>query len=131
MSRYLTIGALALIGAVASLTIARSAPDPKGLPPGQCFRASDIESSVQMSETRLNILTRDHHYIRVDTAGRCFLPPYIDPYVIRIRGVDTICSPIDLDLSAGPPGFRTPCIVDKISLMSPAEVAALPKRDKP
>jgi hypothetical protein len=131
MKPLMMIGAIALTGVAASLALAKSAPDARSLSPDQCFRTSDIQNSVQMNETRLNILTRDHHYIRVDTAGRCFLPPYIDPYVLRIHGGDLVCSPVDMDLSAGPPGFKTPCIVDKLSVMSPAEVAALPKRDKP
>jgi hypothetical protein len=64
-------------------------------------------------------------------SGRCFYPPFIDPYVVRTQGPDMVCSPIDLDISAGPAGFKTPCIVDRISQMTPAEVAAMPKKEKP
>jgi hypothetical protein len=42
-----------------------------------------------------------------------------------------VCSPVDVDLSAGPPGFKTPCIVDRLTQLTPAEVAALPKKEKP
>ena len=132
MKGVMIAGALTLAGLAGSAAMAKSSPpDPKSLAPAQCFRASDIENSVQVSETRMNILTRDHRYIRVDTSGRCFYPPFIDAYVLRVHGPDIICSPIDMDLSAGPAGFKTPCIVDKLSQMTPAEVAALPKKEKP
>ncbi len=132
MKRFMIVGALtlaALTGSVATAKSNQAAPD--SLPSNQCFRTSDIENSVQVSETRLNILTRDRRYIRVETNGRCFYPPFIDPYVLRVEGSDLICSPIDMDLSAGPPGFRTPCIVSKLTQLTPSEVAAMPKKEKP
>jgi hypothetical protein len=132
MKQVLIAGALVLAGLAGSAAMAKSgAGDAGTLAPNQCFRVHDIQNSVQVSETRLNILTNDHRYIRVDMTGRCFDPPFNDSYVLRVNGPDTICAPIDLDLSAGPPGFKTPCIVDKLTQMSPAEVAALPKKDKP
>jgi hypothetical protein len=131
MKRLTMLGALALAGLAGAVAMAKPGGDGKGLAPNQCFRVSDIQNSVQVSETRLNILTNDHRYIRVDTAGSCFVAPFIDPYVLHVRGPDTICTPLDMDLSAGPPGFKTPCIVDKLSQMTPAEVAALPKDQKP
>jgi hypothetical protein len=132
MNRLAITGALVLAGLAGTAAMAKPAGlDPKGLPANQCFRASDIQNSVQVSETRLNILTLDHRYIRVDMNGRCFYPPFIDAYVLRSHGADIICTPIDMDISAGPAGFKTPCIVDRISQMSPAEVAAMPKKEKP
>lgn len=132
MKRFMILGALALGGLVGPAAMAKSgAADAKSLAPNQCFRVSDIANSVQASESRLNILTTDHRYIRVDMVGSCFLPPFTDPYVVQVRGVDTICAPVDLQLSAGPAGFKTPCVVDKLTQMTPAEVAALPKGQKP
>ncbi len=136
MKRLITLSALmlaglTLTGLAGSAATAKSGADPKSLASNQCFRMHDVRGSVQVNESRLNILTDDHRYIRVDTVGRCFSPPYIDPYIVQVHGSDMVCSPIDLDLSAGPAGFQTPCIVDRISQMSPAEVAALPRKDKP
>ena len=131
MKPLMILAATALATVAGAAAMAKSAPDPNSLTSGQCFRTSDIQNSVQVSETRLNILTIDHRYIRVDMSGRCFYPPFTDAYVLHVRGPDIICSPIDLDLSAGPPGFKTPCIVDKLSQLTPAEVAALPKKEKP
>jgi hypothetical protein len=132
MNQYSTACLAVLASLAATSALAKpTPPDPKSLAPNQCFRTNDISNSIQVSETQLNILTKDHRYIRVDMAGRCFEPPFIDPYVLTIRGSDMICSPIDIDLSAGPPGFKTPCIVDRISQMTPAQVEAMPKKDKP
>ena len=132
MKPLLITGALILAGIAGSAAAARSgAADNRGLAPNQCFRIHDIQNSVQVSETRLNIVTTDHRYIRLDTTGRCFDPPFNDYYVLNVRGSDMVCSPVDVDLSAGPPGFKTPCIVDRLTQLTPAEVAALPKKEKP
>ena len=132
MKRSMILVALVLAGAAGTVAGAKSTQtDPNALPSNACFRLDDIQSSVQVSETQLNILTRDRHYIRVDTAGHCFYPPFTDAYVVRSHGPDLVCSPIDLDLSAGPPGFKTPCIVQKLTLLTPTQAAALPKGQKP
>jgi hypothetical protein len=131
MKQVLIVGAVLLAGLAGSAAAAKDPGGAGGLAPNQCFRIHDIQNSVQVSETRLNILTSDHRYIRLDTTGRCFDPPFNDYFVIQERGNDMVCSPIDVDISAGPPGFKTPCIVDKLTQMTPAEVAALPKKEKP
>ncbi|HUO21755.1 MAG TPA: hypothetical protein VMU59_04500 [Caulobacteraceae bacterium] len=132
MKRLIITGSLIFAGLAAGAATAKSTTaDPKSLAFNQCFRVSDVQNSVQVSETRLNILTKDHRYIRVDMSGRCFYPPFTDPYVVQSHGDDIVCSPVDLDIAAGPPGFKTPCIVDRITQMTPAEVAAMPKKEKP
>ena len=130
MKQWLIAGTLVLAGIAGSSALARDSAA-GSLAPNQCFRIHDIQNSVQVSETRLNILTNDHRYIRLDTTGRCFDPPFNDYYVLHERGSDMVCAPVDVDISAGPPGFKTPCIVSKLSQMTPAEVAALPKKEKP
>jgi hypothetical protein len=49
-----------------------------------------------------------------------------------VRGSGWICSAIDLDLTlAGDYGFRKPLIVTSLRKLTPAEIAAIPKRDLP
>jgi hypothetical protein len=49
-----------------------------------------------------------------------------------VRGSGWICSAIDLDLSlAGDYGYRKPLIVTSLRKLTPAEIAAIPKRDLP
>jgi hypothetical protein len=97
-----------------------------------CFRVSDIDNSIQASQTNLNIKTRDHRYFQVQTKGVCFSQPLgMDPYILNVHGSDLICQPVDMDLKGGPRGFVTPCIVDKIVPMSKAQIDALPKKEQP
>jgi hypothetical protein len=98
----------------------------------QCFRTTDIDNSVQANQTQLNLKLRDHRFIQVQTKGSCFDPLGINPYVLStFGGTDIICQPADMDLAGGPSGFKTPCIVDKVVLLTPDQVAALPKKQKP
>ena len=107
----------------------KAAPKPSGQ--NQCFRQSDIESSVQASRSHLNIKTRDGRYFQIQTKGTCFISPGFDPYVLQIHGSDLACHPIDIDLSGASGGTPMPCIVDKIVPMTKAEALALPKRERP
>ncbi len=128
--RYFTI----ILTVTASLTTAAAAFSQsvhKNSPAKQCFRTSDIENSVQANQTQLNVKTRNNRYFQIQTKGVCFESPNLDPYVLNVHGSDQICDPIDLDLSAGPAGFRTPCIVDKITPLTKAQVMALPKKQQP
>lgn len=130
MKQWLIAGTLVLAGIAGSVALAKDSAS-GSLAPNQCFRIHDIQNTVQVSQTRLNILTSDHRYIRLDTSGRCFNPPFSDYFVIQQRGSDWVCSPVDVDISAGPAGFKTPCIVAKLTQMSAAEISAIPKKEKP
>lgn len=52
--------------------------------------------------------------------------------ISRVQGSNSICGPLDLQLSvADSHGFRQPLIVKSLTLLTPEEVAALPKKDLP
>jgi hypothetical protein len=52
--------------------------------------------------------------------------------VNRVRGSDWICSPLDLDLTlADHNGYREPLISRSLRKLTPAEVAAIPRKDLP
>jgi hypothetical protein len=124
---------IALAAALALLAAGQATVQaaPKDHPQDLCFRPSDIESSVQATRTQLNLKLRSHQYLQIQTKGVCFTTLGIDPYVLKLRGTDLICHPIDVDLSAGPRGFQTPCIIDKIVPMTKDQVMALPRRQQP
>lgn len=124
---------LIALAALAALLAGQASGQPAATAkaPNQCFRQSDIENSVQASRTSLNIKTRDNRYFQIQTKGACFTTLGVDPYIMKVHGSDLVCHAIDLDISAGPRGFQTPCIVDKIVPMTKPEVMALPKRDQP
>jgi hypothetical protein len=99
----------------------------------QCFRPSEIQNSVQTSRTQMNIKTVQNTYFQIDTKGICFVGPGNLPYGIRAAPASggIICKPIDMDLVGGEAGNRLPCIVDKITPLTRAQVMALPKKEQP
>ena len=129
MHRYsiaLAAGAALLVAGSASVQAA-----PNDQPQPQCFRASDIESSKQATETQLNIKLRDHRYLQIQTKDRCF-DTFEAPYILTFRGgSDLMCRPIDIDIKAGPQGIKTSCFVDRIVPMTKAQMLALPSRQQP
>ena len=65
---------------------------------------------------------------QVTTGGPCLAHATAsDTLILRDRGMGKICHPLDLDLTVR----GTRCVVDKFVKLSPAEIAALPKRLQP
>jgi len=130
--RAVSVG-LALTVALAAAGASVHAAEGDNGPARQCFRASDIQNSVQTSRTRMNIKTVQNRYFQIDTKGICFIGPGNLSYAIR----DTpgtgglICQPLDMDLVGGEGGDRLPCIVDKITPLTKDQVLALPKKEQP
>jgi hypothetical protein len=70
----------------------------------------------------------------VDLVGGSNLLTGPTPHLInKVRGPDTVCSAIDLDLqvSAGTGGPIEPLIAKSLVKLTPQQVAALPKKDLP
>lgn len=72
---------------------------------------------------------------RLDLANTCSLLAMPNVHLItKTRGPDLVCSAIDWDLSVSesPPGnIPEPCIVKKMTLLSPDEAAAIPPKFRP
>jgi hypothetical protein len=104
-----------------------------GLPSGQCIRGHDIRNHTIADSRTLLIDYNGKATYRVTMSGACLAGAVSsDPIVTREPpGRSMICKPIDMDVSISKGGFTTPCIVDSIVKMTPAEVAALPRRLKP
>ena len=85
-------------------------------------------------EKTMYIRVSGNRFYRLDLANRCSELSWPDPVMVnRFRG-DTVCSPLDFDMKIsrnGPDGAPVPCIVKTMTRLSPAEVAALPKKQKP
>jgi hypothetical protein len=48
------------------------------------------------------------------------------------RGVDTVCGPLDLDLRVSDGwGIAMPIMAKSITKLTPEQIAAIPKRDRP
>jgi hypothetical protein len=110
-------------------------PPPPGasLASGDCFRTSDIRNHTIGDNRTLFVDVSGRGVYRIGMSGACLAGAVqSDPLVMRQPpGSAIACRPIDLDIAIGRPGFTSPCIVESIVRMTPAEVEALPPRLRP
>jgi hypothetical protein len=126
----------------AAMPAADKAPSSVPLKRDDCFFTRDIVGHTIGDDHTLYIKTRDDAVYRVEMSGACLAGHSVDdPLIMREPpGVQYVCRAVDLDISIGnaglPPSvgvgaFRTPCIASSLSRLTPAQVAALPKDDRP
>ena len=124
--------ALAASGATAAVAQPQSRPQDQ---PRQCFRAQDWRGSRAAGPREVYIRVGTKDVFRLGFAQDC--AGARSPGEVRITNVvsgnNEICSPVDLDITVAPIGssFSSPCIVSDIAKLTPAEVAALPKKVVP
>ena len=99
----------------------------------QCFYSHDWDGWKASEDTKsIYIRVGVNRYYKIDFAQACPVLSAPNAHLITRSVNDLICSAIDLDIKVSDsPGFATPCIVSNITPMSPADVAALPKKLKP
>lgn len=104
-------------------------------PSQQCFATRDMGNHKIADDHTMYVRVRQHDIYRITVRGSCFAGALsTDPIITRSPpGSTNICKPIDLDLSIAHPGagFPMQCIVDSIIKLTPAEIAALPKKALP
>jgi hypothetical protein len=122
---------IALLAATAALTVA--ALPAQAAPERACFRMHDMESHSIVDNHTIYVSARGRDVYRITTSNNCFATKSrSDPLITRSSGgSDMICKPIDLDLQVGGSGGVSPCIVSGIAKLTPAEVAAIPKKLRP
>lgn len=118
-----------LIGATALGFAASAAPSQ----PGSCFLARDMRNHTVFDSHTLLIDVGGHSVWRIGMSGACLAGAMSsDPIVTRRPpGSEQVCRPIDLDIAVSKGGFSSPCIVKSITRLTPAEVAALPRKMRP
>jgi hypothetical protein len=135
--RKFSIGVLLL---AAALLAASSGADEKAtasrLDSAACFYGRDFRTWRPAADAKsMVILVGQKRYIRVEFAGSCPELRWPTARLITIfRGTDSVCNALDWDLhvSQGPPApMPVPCIVRHMVELSPEQVAALPKQEKP
>jgi hypothetical protein len=74
-----------------------------------------------------------HDVYRVDLTPGTRVRKDADNFLVsQVRGSNWICSHLDLDLSLSDHhGFRQPLIARSLRKLTPAEVAAIPRKDRP
>lgn len=85
-------------------------------------------------EKTLYIVQNKSSVYAVEFANGC--PRMDSPFAkfidVQRSGSSWICTPIDLDIRVSEtPGFSTACLATGIRQLTPAEIAALPKKIKP
>lgn len=130
-SLWLLVGGLVVLVAPA---VAQPAPKSNPANPNQCFTANQFQNWRAADAKTLYIRVRGNHIFRLDLAGRCM--PLLSPgarLITIFRGTTTVCSALDWDLraSAGINGIAEPCLVKKMTELTPAEIKALPKKAMP
>jgi hypothetical protein len=100
---------------------------------GQCFFAREIRNyTVSDDEQTLYLKVGGNHFYKLGLGSSCTGLAHRTRISLKAaRGASTICQAIDVDLLTSERGSRLPCTVYDMHEMTPAEVAALPKRDRP
>jgi len=69
---------------------------------------------------------------QVDLASGSSLLTWPDSHLVNtVRGVDSVCGPIDLDLRVSQGGFTEPLFVKAITKLTPDQIKAIPKKFLP
>lgn len=105
-------------------TVAKAAP-------GACFRRSDVRNHTVGGPKTLYLDVAGRDVYRIDMSNSCLTSAVSsDPLVFRSVGGQTVCKPLDLDITVAAAG-PSRCIVSGITRLTPTEIAALPKKMRP
>ena len=142
MSKITHIARAALIGlAIAGLgaTIASAATTTEtdatkaAKPARQCFYLSDWRGWTAPDKDTLYLKVRGRDVYRVDLAYGSNQLTWPGTHLVSIvRGPDSICHPLDLDLRVSDGmGFAVPIRAKTITKLTPDEIKAIPKKYQP
>ena len=118
--------------AVAALTATAASADTHS--DKSCFRGRDWQNWTAPGDGDVILLRVNLHDIyRIELTPGSHVRKDADRFLItKERGTDWICGPLDLDLQLSDhSGFREPLIARSLRKLTPAEVAAIPPRDRP
>jgi hypothetical protein len=123
----------ALLGA--TMLNAPALADETGSTPHRCFSTTDFENWKAPDARTIYIRVGVSRYYRLDLSAPCQALLYPNTHLVtKWRGSNQVCAGIDWDLSVADStggGFRQACIVKTQTPMTPAEVAAIPRKFKP
>jgi hypothetical protein len=124
----------ALLASLATVTLTTPAlaADPAGKPaPRACFRPDNVENFSAPDEKTVYLRVNRKEVYRLDLMGHCPDVDWAWEIALQNRGSSWICSPLDATVLVKTPIGPQRCAVEKMSKVSPEEVAALPKRSRP
>jgi hypothetical protein len=125
---------LAAAVAIAGLAATAAQAAPTTGASRDCFLGRDWESWTTTGDgDALLIRVNLHDIYRVELTPGSHVRKDPDRFLInKERGSNWICSPLDLDLQLSDhSGFRQPLIARSIRKLTPQEIAAIPKKERP
>ena len=101
-------------------------------PTDTCFKRRDVHNHTVGGPKTLYLDVSGSGVYRVEMSNSCLsAATSSDPLIFNNQtGGQSVCKPMDLDITVSAAG-PSKCIVSSISKLSPAEVAALPKKMRP
>jgi hypothetical protein len=126
MTRTLAvITALFAIGAVARA-------DPPQQPPS-CFFVHETWTWKAPDSHTMYIRVFPNRYFRLDLAAQCPSLMWPTARLLNVRRSDNVCTALDWDLqvSPGTGSPASPCLVKKMTALTPAEAAQIPDKFRP
>ena len=128
-------------GLLGTLLLAAAAPafaDPAAKDPApraarSCFYLSDWHGWSAPDKNTLYMKVRNRDVYRVDLShGTSQLTSPGVHLVSVVRGIDSVCAPLDLDLRVSDGfGMAMPIRAKTITKLTPEQIAAIPKKDRP
>jgi hypothetical protein len=133
MVRQLMAAGLAGAAALAVVAVGNVQAQPVGHK-AECFYPNDWNGWKATPDSRAVYLRVGVNRIyRLEMANAC--DELQEPgarLITKVHGSDMFCDALDFDLSVSEPnGIPTPCIVSKMTQLTPAEAATLPRSLRP
>lgn len=110
---------------------AEPAPDAGAKPQRQCFSARNVSNFSAVDDRTVNLRVGVKDIYRLDLFGPCHDIDWEHEIAIQSRGSSWICSGLDATIITKSPTGPRRCAVRTVRKLSPAEIAALPPRQKP
>lgn len=122
-----------LLAGVAATLAGGQALAASDAPRTPCFYITQWQGWKAPDQNTLYLGVNLHDVYRVDLSAGSEQLMWPDAHLIsQVRGSNSICSAIDLQLAvADTNGFREPLIARKLTKLTPDEVAAIPKKFRP
>jgi hypothetical protein len=98
-----------------------------------CFYVTQWQGWKSPSPDVIYLGVNMHDVYRVDLSGGSSMLNWPDMHLVSIvRGSDSICTALDLDLKISDDhGFTEPLIAKSLTKLTPEQVAAIPKKFRP
>jgi hypothetical protein len=127
-----TATALTLIAIAACASSAPAASKSAAAHPDRkCFWARNVNNFEAVDEEHVNIRVGAHDIYQLTMFGPCPDVDWTQRIALKSRGGSFICTAVDAEVITPSTFGPKRCAIRDIRYLSPAEVAALPKRARP